>query len=116
MTSFRQFLITGQRFSPGHRDHGRFIDGAVTQIRFAGGVQQPTPDDLELLEEGKRCSKNIVIFTTFQLRLVTTGLNDEINADRVQWENEWYEVNAIKPFKTMFLGNFKAVCTKIENV
>ena len=111
MMGFRNFQVTGRRFAAGRYDHGRYIEGEATAIEFTTGVQQPTPNDLELLEEGKRTRKAIVLFTTFELRLVSKTTS----ADQVQWENEWYEVSALKPFRNLFPGNFKAICTKIEN-
>ncbi len=111
MIGFRYFQVTGRRFASGTWDHGRYVEGSATPITFPAGVQQPTSDDLELLEEGKRTRKSIVLFTTFELHLASkTG-----NADQVQWEGEWYEVNVMKSFRTMFPGNYKAICTKIEN-
>jgi hypothetical protein len=110
--NFRPFIVTGKRFAAGTSDHGRYVDGASEDFSFTAGVQQPTPDDLELLEEGKRTSKTIVIFTTYSLRLATKTAN----ADRVLWEGDWYEVAKLKPFKTMFPGNQKAICVKIENL
>lgn len=111
MTGFRCFQVTGRRFSAGRYDHGRYVESAATEISFAAGVQQPKTEDMDLLEEGKMTTEAIVLFTSFELRLVSK----ESNADQVRWEGEWYEVSAVKPHRTLFPGEYKAVCTKIEN-
>ena len=112
MSPFRIFHVTGKRFADGTYSKGTFTDGPATAIDFYASVQQPTPDDLELLEEGKRSMRSIVLFTDFPLRLVSKTAN----ADRVFWDGDWYEVDKVKPFKTMFQGSTKAICLKIENV
>lgn len=110
--NFRPFTITAKRFADGTLDHGHYTDGDATDFTFTAGVQQPTDDDLQLLEEGKRTARSIVIFTEYELRLAT----QMANADRVYWDGDWFEVNRLKPFRTMYPGNYKAICTKIENV
>jgi hypothetical protein len=109
--SFRIFTLTAKSFAAGTFDKGVYTNGAETQFSFNGGVQQPTPDDLELLDEGKRARRTIVVFSGIQLNLSTK----EKNADQVLWEGEWYEVSVTKPFRTEFPNNYKSICTKIEN-
>jgi hypothetical protein len=109
--SFRIFTLTAKTFAAGTFDKGVYTNGEETQFSFGGGVQQPTADDLELLDEGKRARRTIVVFSCVQLNLSTKAKN----ADQVLWEGEWYEVNVTKPFRTEFPGNYKAICTKIEN-
>ena len=114
--AFRQFTITLKRFTEGKKDHGRYTAGMPSTSSIVVGVQQPTPDDLELLPEGKRTGKTIVLFSTtaFQLSTVTDDFQT-IDADQVLIENEWFEVAHVKQFRTLFPGNYKAICTKIEN-
>ena len=109
--AFRVFSTTMKRFAAGTMDHGRYTNGAATDSSIVCGIQQPTPDDLELLPEGKRTGRVVVLFTTAVLQLATKTAN----ADWVLIDGEWFEVAHLKPFKTLFPGNFKAICTKIEN-
>ena len=115
--NFRPFTVTGIRFTTaGGWNHGNYSEPASEEISFTAGVQQPTPEDLELLEEGKRKQKSIVIFTEYNLQIESeTEAEEKIPADRIEWENDWYEVTAVKPYRTMFPGNKKAICVKIEN-
>lgn len=108
---YRIFTLSGKRFAAGTWDKGIFTNGAATDLSITCGVQQPQPDDLELLEEGKRTRKSIVVYTDTQLNLASKTTN----ADWLSYENEWYEVNVLKGFKTLFPGQYKAICTKIEN-
>jgi hypothetical protein len=107
---FRIFTLTVKRFAAGTWVKGIFTNGEASDITISAGVQQPTPDDIDLLEEGKRARKSIVVFTQTELKLPT----ETTNADVVVWDGEYYEVNVLKPFRTLFDG-YKAVCTKIEN-
>lgn len=109
---FGYFTLTARRFADGTFEKGRFTNGASTDFAFVTGIQQPTPDDLELLEEGKRTRQTVVLFTETQLRLATKTAN----ADNILIDGQWFEANAYKPFKTLFPNNYRIICTKIEDI
>ena len=109
---FRYFTTTVRRFAEGTFDHGRFTNGALTEFEIICGIQQPTPDDLQLLEEGKRTSKTVVVFTDTNIQLSTKTTN----ADNILIDGEWYEANVYKPYRSFFPYNYRIICTKIENL
>lgn len=79
-------LITGTR-NPGTYINGRWVDGATTPLSFYGVVQNASPRDLIVLEEGNRTAEAIMIHTIFRLfpEIKGTAKGDILNYDSEQW-------------------------------
>ena len=110
--SFRQFSTTLKRVAGGTLDHGRYVNGAETTIPIVCGIQEPKPKELDLLPEGKRTKKALVVFSTTEFLLTT---NEGRNADQVLIDGDYYEAQTSKKYRTMFPGNYRALCTIVDN-
>lgn len=79
-------VLTGTR-NPGSYVSGRWVTGATTPLSFPGVVQNATPEDLKVLDEGDRSEEAIKIHTQFKLvpmiKGTTTG--DLISYDSNSW-------------------------------
>ncbi len=77
--------ITGTR-TTGSYVVGRWVDSTAA-LSFSGVVQNATPDDLKVVDEGERTEEAIKIHTTFKLvpQIGTTTKGDIINYDGSTW-------------------------------
>jgi len=66
--AFDGFLqtIAGTRLE-GSYTSGRWVAGTPVALSFSGVIQNATPDDLKVLDEGQRTEEAIKIHTTFEL-------------------------------------------------
>lgn len=78
--------ITGIR-SSGQYTAGRWVPDAPVALSFSGVVQNATPDDLKVLDEGERTEEAIKIHTTFKLvpQIGTTNTGDILTYDESTW-------------------------------
>jgi len=92
-TAFDGWLqaLTGTR-NPGSYVNGRWVDGATTPLSFNGVVQNATPDDLKVLEEGMRTEEAIKIHTTFKLIPQIKGTT---NGDLIFYDSESWLVHNV---------------------
>lgn len=78
--------ITGTR-NTGSYSAGRWVAAAPGALSFSGVIQNATPDDLKVLDEGQRTEEAIKIHTTFKLipQVGTTTTGDIITYDGSTW-------------------------------
>jgi len=99
--------ITGIRKSAGSYVDGRWVDGSDVLLSFQGVVQNASPKDLKVLEEGMRTEEVIKIHTEFSLIVQVKGTQ---NGDTIIYKGEnWLVHNIAK----RFIGGYsKALCIK----
>lgn len=78
--------IVGTR-TTGSYVKGNWVAGTPTPLSFSGVVQNATPSDLKVLEEGNRLEEAIKIHTTFALiaQISTTTTGDLITYQGATW-------------------------------
>lgn len=69
--------VTGTR-SPGSYVSGRWVAGTPESLSFLGVVQNATPDDLKVLDEGQRTEEAIKIHTVFELIPQDSGITGDL--------------------------------------
>lgn len=79
----------------------RYVDGIYEQggaetFRIRASVQQPSPDDLQILPEGER-NKDILKFTCASL-VKTTDDKERTMADHILYNNRKYKVISVQDF------------------
>lgn len=99
-------LLTGTRNS-GSYVHGRWVTGIISNILFNGVVQNATPDDLKVLNEGLRTEEAIKIHTTFEL---VPQIDDTTTGDLIDYKNKsWLVYNVAH----RYIGNYhKAIAIR----
>jgi hypothetical protein len=86
---------------------GLWVDNTPTTINFYGVVQNATPQDLEVLEEGLRSEETIKIHTTTKLIAV---VEDATDCDLVTYDGFDWKVYNLADRK---IGNYyKAILVK----
>ena len=66
--------VTGSRSSGSYVD-GRWVDGVPIPLSFDGTIQNATPSDLKVLDEGSRNEEAIKIHTQFELIVESDTIN-----------------------------------------
>lgn len=100
------------RFAQGAYDaHRRYIAGGQTVTDIIASFQPPTPAQMKLLPEGQRIEDVGTVYTSADLRSVTTP--DGPKADRIRYQEKIYEVQKLSNWVAN--GNFTAaVCTLVS--
>jgi len=82
--------VIGTR-NPGSFVCGRWVAGTPAALSFSGVVQNATPDDMLVLDEGERTKESIKIHTTFKLIPQIKGAT---NGDLISYDsNTWLVFN-----------------------
>ena len=80
--------LTARRPATGSRTKGKWIPGTMgSTFIVKASVQNPTPSDLQVLEEGNRTRKTYKLVS--KAELIVKGENND--GDQVQIYDEWYE-------------------------
>lgn len=108
MSSFRQTVTVSRRGS------GAFVKGRWTgeteasTFDIKASIQPIRPNEVETLPEGRRNSKAFRLYTSADLRDVTTQ-----NPDQVSLFGETYEVTAKAPWRNNVINHYKYFVTKL---
>ena len=102
--------LTIRRTEGGEYVDGIWQPGTESEFTARYSVQPTSPDDMEMLPEGRRDRQAYTLFGDKPLRKAT----DEGNADRVLIYGEWYEVSAHQPWRNGLIPHERIVATKLE--
>lgn len=105
---FRKPLVV-TRVAAGGYVGGVWQEGAPVSIDIRASVQPTSPEDMELLPEGRRGRLAYTLFSDTELR--TADSNTGTNADRVTIDGAVYEVSAVAPWQNSILPHYRAVVT-----
>ena len=111
MLIFANRILTCTRFLEGTFDHGDYTPGATIQFAIHAGVQDVNPEELALLDEGKRTKKSAYIITETEIRLAT----QTTKADQVEIDGEQYEFESKSKCTSNVINHFEYIALKIEN-
>jgi hypothetical protein len=111
MLFFCNRTLNCKSFLEGTLDHGIYTPGASIAFTIQAGVQEVTPQELALLDEGKRTKKSAYLITNSELRLAT----QTTKADQVEIDSEWYEVESKAKCASDVINHMEYIALKIEN-
>ena len=111
MLFFCNKTLTIHRFLVGELDHGTYTPGNYNVLTIRAGVQEVSPQQLALLEEGKRTRKSAYIVTEAELAIAT----QTTKPDWILIDNEWYEVESKAECTSDVINHFEYIALKIEN-
>jgi hypothetical protein len=75
---------------------GDWVEGSTSALSITANVQPMPPERMQLLEEGKRGTAGIILFTDTELRTVSE--DDQTSGDRITWKGDEWEVVSIDDF------------------
>lgn len=102
--------VVGQRYTGSYVD-GRWEDDAPTPLKFDGVVQNASPSDMKVLEEGQRSEIAIKIHTTFEL--IDESEENQTRGDIIEYKNSEWLVYNVAP---RHIGNYyKAIAIRQVN-
>jgi hypothetical protein len=113
MSSLFRRTLYGQRLANGSRVNGRWVEGAATSISFEASVQPVSEHDVVFLEIARRESKSYTLYTDFKLLALTAGV---ANPDRVNIDNEIYEVVVEAPWRNNVISHYKYIVSKMDAI
>ena len=100
--------LTGTR-QTGAYVNGRWVADPDADLNFRGVVQNATPQDLLVLEEGQRTTEAIKIHTTFEL---VAQISDDTQGDIINYKSAKWQVYNVAH---RYIGNYhKAIAIKRE--
>lgn len=109
---FRRPLTVTRKSGGGYVD-GIWQPGDETTITVKASVQPTSPDDMELLPEGRRDRQAFTLYCDTPLRV--SGDVEGANADLVDIEGVSYEVSARRPWQNNIISHHVAVVTRIPD-
>ncbi|NIY14228.1 MAG: hypothetical protein GWM98_04745 [Nitrospinaceae bacterium] len=88
---------------------GRWEEGPRDEIPIMAAVQNPTGEDLQKIEEGRRTEASIKLYSDFQFR--TASVKDQRQPDLVLWGGDEYQIDHVENW-TGDGCYYKAIATK----
>ena len=101
--------ITVYRVSAGQYVDGVWQEGTETSFTDRFSVQPTSPDDMEMLPEGRRQNRAYTLIGDNMLRGVTDS-----NPDQVEIEGERYEVSAAQRWGNSIIPHARNVVTRLD--
>ncbi len=86
-------IITVVRTENGSYVDGIYQEGTTSTFKTLASVQQPTPDDVQMLPEGER-NKDLRKFIS-KKPIRTTSDRDEVIADKVIYKGNHYKIISV---------------------
>ena len=100
------------RFLPGNRDqNGVWVEPSQKTIPLMVNVQEASGSDLELLPEGYRSKRVILIFSENELKIVSQ--KDKTKADLILWDGETFQVEKLKNWQHI-TGHYEALAVRLD--
>lgn len=100
--------VTGSRTTGGYVA-GRWVAGTATSLSISGVVQNATPDDLKVLEEGQRTEEAIKVHTKEQL--IPQDDIAGITGDKISYKSRTWLVYNVADRKIG--GYYKAIAIRV---
>ncbi len=82
-----------------------------TSFNIRASVQPLTPEEMQLLPEGRRQTEGYRLYT--DTRLIAANSKTGVNADLVEYEGADYEVFAVDRWKNGILPHYKVLVAKV---
>ena len=111
-SSFRKALVV-KRHAAGTWNKGRYTEGAQSDINITASVQPATPEEMNLLPEGRSISETFRLYTS--TKLLPANSSAGINADIVIIDGENYEVLSCATWQNDVINHYKAIVSKVTN-
>lgn len=104
--------VTKRRYGAGSYVSGRWVDGTYTESTFQGSVQPVTQAELVMLPETERTKGAVKIYCDYE-ELRTANEATGIQADRILWEGEEWEVHKVDSWRCG-ITHTRAMAVRIE--
>ncbi len=91
---------------------GRYVPGATSAFNIQAVVQPSRPEDLAKIEEGRRTSAGISVWTTTELRTADAPLSGGHQPDVLTFDSETWQAQTVSDWDTHG-GYHKVICTKV---
>ena len=101
--------LTIRRTEGGEYVDGIWQPGTESEFTARYSVQPTSPDDMEMLPEGRRERRAYTLFGDDSLQGVGTD-----NPDLVQIDGEWYEVSAVQEWRNTLIPHCRSIVTRLE--
>lgn len=108
--SLRTWILTVRRYEAGEYVSGVWQEGPSTTFDVRASVQPASPEEMELVPEGRRQHASFSVFTDQYLRPAQTGRS---NADIVTINSEEYEVLSCETWQNKILPHYKAIVSRL---
>jgi hypothetical protein len=97
---------------PTINDRGTIKPGAIVTGTVKGTLSVASPNDIALLEEGKRTQQAYKLITETSLQTAQPG---GIVPAWIQVLSQWFEVAAALPWQNNVISHYEYIVVKIEN-
>lgn len=111
MSTLPRTTLTVTRLDAGSFVNGLWVEGSPSTFDIQCSVQPLTPDEMELVPEGRRDGEVFNLFTG--TRLLPANPPDSKNADKVSIDGRDYEVLSCARWQNRILPHYKAVVVQI---
>ena len=105
--------VTVKRYAAGSWSDGEYIAGAETSVSIRASIQPAKPEELQNLSPAaQRASAGIKIYSESLLR--TANESTGVQADRVVWAGENWEIQFVSRHPLSALAHYKAIATRLD--
>jgi len=114
LTGSVQLPIT--RSTAGSYINGKYVAGTTSVVTIKASVQPVMRStNLSMLSEGDKALAALEIFSPDEIRMVKEG-DAAQEADKFQWNDEWYEVMKVVRWQMGIIDHFHAIAKRVETV
>lgn len=106
---FRQDL-TVTRQQPGQYVDGIFQPGTTETLTVRASVQPVSPDDVQLLPEGKRNRQAFTLYSDAEINVADDQTTTA--GDRVDIDGDTYQATARQPWQNSIIPHYRTVVVK----
>lgn len=111
MFNYFRKTISVLRKTEGEYVNYKWEPGIEILIEIKASVQPLTPNEMQMMPEGRYTTQQFKLYTSFKLRTV-----DEQNPDVVLVDGERFEVISVAPWQSLsgFINHYKAIIAKVN--
>lgn len=108
--------LTLTRSTAGSYVSGKYVAGTTSTVVIKANVQPVIKStDLSMLPEGDRAKAALEIYSPNEIRMLKEGAASQ-QADKFQWNGEWYEVMKAVRWQMGRLDHYVALAKRVETV
>lgn len=93
-----------------YSNNGMWRDESEVQIQILASVQPASPEDLEMLPEGRRQARAFRLFTSQEIK---AGRADQ-NPDQVELFGERYEVLSAENWRNNIINHYSGIAVRLD--
>lgn len=107
------FGVFRRQLSVFRKPSGEYVDGVwqpygdAEKLTITASVQPTSPEDIELLQSGKRKRRAYTLYSDVPFQMADDNKN--IEADRVEIDGEMFEIEAVQNWQNSIIPHCKSV-------